>query len=109
MKFTRGSDITAMRMPCHFVSDVAERARQLVAHSKYPFRCIVDLTAVSYIDGVGEKVLIWFKEVGVKFKANSAISRWICNRLQLPMVGKQARKSPNVSGTEFVSHTWRGV
>ena len=91
MKFSRGSEITAIRMPGHFVRDLAERARQLVAHSKYPFRFVADLSAVSYIDAVGEEVLIWFKEVGMKFKANSAISRCICDRLQLPMVGTQAR------------------
>ena len=100
MKLTRGTEITALRIPGHFVRDLAERARQLVARSKYPFRFVADLSAVSYIDAVGEEVLIWFKEVGMKFKANSAISRRICDRLQLPMVGTQARKSHYASGTD---------
>lgn len=45
MRLSRGSDIIAMRMPGHFIGDLAERARELVAHSKYPFRCIADLTS----------------------------------------------------------------
>lgn len=89
MEFGRGSGLIAIRMEGHFVGNAARHARQLVSNSSHPSRFIPDLTAVSYMDAVGEEVLLWFKSLGMSFKADSEISRYICNRLQLPVVGKQ--------------------
>jgi hypothetical protein len=100
--FSQGSDAIIVRLEGHFAGNFAEHARQLLAKCKAPSRFVADLSAISYIDAVGEEVLILFKEVGMKFKATSAVSRHICERLQLPLVGDEADKlvhSYSVRGT----------
>ena len=86
MEFHELPDSMTMRMEGRFVGDFAEHARMLVARSKVPSSLVVDLSEVSFIDATGEEVLVWFKEVGVKFVADSAYSGDVCNRLQLPLV-----------------------
>ena len=86
MEFHGLPDSMTMRMEGRFVGDFAEHARMLVARSKVPSSLVVDLSEVSFIDATGEEVLVWFKEVGVKFVADTAYSEDVCNRLQLPLV-----------------------
>ena len=86
MEFHELANSVTMRMEGRFVGDFAEHARMLIARSKVPSSLVVDLSEVSFIDATGEGVLVWFKEVGVKFVADSAYSGDVCNRLQLPLV-----------------------
>ena len=86
MEFRELVDSVTMRMEGRFVGDFAEHARMLMARSKVPPCLVVDLSEVSFVDATGEEVLVWFKEVGVKFVADSAYSRDVCNRLQLSLV-----------------------
>jgi len=85
MEFCQVPDRINVRLEGRFVGDFAEHARLLIAESEASSRFVVDLSEVSYIDEVGEQVLIWFKEIGVRFNADSLYSRDICARLQLPM------------------------
>ncbi len=87
MEFCEMPDRINVRVEGRFVGDFAEHARLLIAKSEAPSRFVVDLSEVSYVDEVGEQVLIWFKEIGVKFTADSLYSRDICERLRLPMHG----------------------
>ena len=87
MEFCEMPNQINVRMAGRFVGDFAEHARLLIAKSAAPSGFLVDLSEVSYVDEVGEKVLIWFKEVGVRFTADSLYSRGICEHLQLPMDG----------------------
>ena len=84
MEFYRLADCLKLRMEGRFVLDFAEHARMLIRDSMLPSNLIVDLSAVSYVDTVGEKVLLWFKEIGATFTAESAYSQDVCERLQLP-------------------------
>ena len=88
MEFSEVPNRINVRVEGRFVSDFAEHARLLIANSEAPSRFVVDLSEVSYVDEVGEKVLIWFKKVGMKFTADSLYSRDICDRLRLPMTGE---------------------
>ncbi len=93
MNFGKGSDAILIRMEGYFAGDFAKHALQLIANSQRPSRFIADLTAVSYIDAAGEEVLTLFKHVGVRFKAESEVGRYICDRLQLPTIKKQTMSS----------------
>jgi hypothetical protein len=98
MEFHELPDGITMHMEGRFVGDFAEHARMLIARSKIPSSFVVDLSEVSFIDGIGEDVLVWFKELGVKFVADSLYSGEVCNRLQLPLVngssnGTQAHRA----------------
>ena len=85
MEFYEFPDCMKMRMEGRFVRDFAEHARTLIGDSKPPSRLIVDLSEVTFVDAVGEEVLLWFKEIGVTFTADSAYSHDVCDRLQLPI------------------------
>src|SRR5271157_2738566 len=85
MEFYEFPDYMKMRMEGRFVRDFAEHARTLIGDSKPPSRLIVDLSEVNFVDAVGEEVLLWFKEIGVTFTADSAYSHDVCDRLQLPI------------------------
>ncbi len=85
MEFREMPDRINVRVEGRFVRDFAENVRLLIAQSEAPSGFVVDLSEVSYIDELGEQVLIWFKEIGVRFTADSLYSRGICERLQLPM------------------------
>ena len=74
MEFYRLTHCLKLRMEGRFVLDFAEHARMLIGDSTLPSKVIVDLSEVNYVDAVGEEVLLWFKEIGVTFTAESAYS-----------------------------------
>ena len=89
MEFYELSDCMKMRMEGRFVRDFAEHARTLIGDSELSSKLIVDLSEVNFVDAVGEEVLLWFKEIGVTFTADSAYSHDVCDRLQLPIEGER--------------------
>jgi len=93
MDFRELPNSICVRIEGRFVGDFAEHARLLIAHSKTPSRFVADLSEVTYVDSVGEEVLTWFKEIGVRFTADSAYSRDVCDRLQLPIAGEESKRS----------------
>ncbi|MFZ3370106.1 MAG: hypothetical protein WA239_23550, partial [Candidatus Sulfotelmatobacter sp.] len=46
------------------------------------------LTDVMFIDAIGEQVLLFIKRLGAQFVAETSYSRDVCERLQLPFIGK---------------------
>ena len=88
MEFYDLPDRMKMRMEGRFVLDFAEHARTLIGHSKVPSKLVVDLSEVSFVDEVGEEVLLWFREIGTTFVAESAYSCDVCDRRQLPVDGE---------------------
>ena len=87
-------------MEGQFVLDFAEHARMLIGDSTLPSKVIVDLSEVDYVDAVGEKVLLWFKEIGATFTAESPYSQDVCERLQLPIENEpSAASQPEWNGT----------
>ena len=96
MEFYELPDSMKMRMEGRFVRDFAEHARTLIGDSKLPSKLIVDLSEVNFVDAVGEEVLFWFKDIGLTFIAESAYSRDVCERLQLPIESElSASSQPN--------------
>jgi hypothetical protein len=87
MEFYELPECTKMRIEGRLVRDYAEHARSLVGHTKTS-NLVVDLSEVSFVDQVGEEVLLWFKEIGVGFTADSVYSRHVCERLQLPILSR---------------------
>jgi hypothetical protein len=69
------------------VGEWAEHAKSLVTKGSVPEKLVVDLTEVSYVDSVGEEVLIWFGSVGATFVAETCYGRDVCQRLHLPLRG----------------------
>jgi len=95
MEFCEMPNWPYVRVEGRFVGDFAEHARLLIAKAEAPSRFVVDLSDMSYIDEVGEEVLIWFKEIGVRFTTDSLYSHGVCDRLQLPMRGVRSVTFPD--------------
>lgn len=86
--FHKASGKTTIRIEGRFVGKYAEDARSLIAHSPADSQLIIELSDMTCVDEIGEETLSWLKWVGVKFAADSAYSRDVCDRLHLPLARK---------------------
>ncbi len=80
-----------MRVEGRFVGSFAEEAKQLFVARIMRSRLVVDLSEVTFADSAGEAALKWFSRVGATFVAENSYSRYLCERLQLPMWGEAVR------------------
>lgn len=86
-----------------FTGEGAEDVRLLVTRCVSKLELVIDLTEVMFIDAIGEDVLSLIKKLGGQFVAETAYARDICERLQLPLIGKhktdtQLPRNPNGNG-----------
>ena len=72
-----------------FTGEGAEEVRTLVTRCDCKLELVVDLTDVMFIDAIGEEVLLFVKRLGAQFVAETSYARDICERLQLPLMGKR--------------------
>ena len=84
-----GSNRT-MRLEGRFVGPFAKDTRNRAMRCKLPFRLVVNLSEVTFVDAVGEEVLSWLARVGGEFIAENCYPLDVCERLHLPMVRKRA-------------------
>ena len=87
-------DTVTMRFEGRFVREFAEDARDLVTRCKIPLRLVVNLSEVTFVDGMGEEVLLWLARIGGEFVAESCYPLHVCERLHLPMARKCAGALP---------------
>lgn len=78
--------------------DYAEHARSLIRRCNGRMQTIVDLTDVTSIDSAGEEVLSFLGRLGARFVAENAYSRYLCERLQLPLVMPALHNGNNGKG-----------
>ena len=83
-------DTVTMRLEGRFVREFAKDARDLVTRCKIPLRLVVNLTEVTFVDGMGEEVLLWLARIGGEFVAENCYPLHVCERLHLPMAPKCA-------------------
>ena len=91
------------RLQGRFTGKGAEEVRTLVTRCDSKLELIVDLTDVMIIDAIGEDVLLFVRRLGAQFVAETSYSRDVCERLQLPLIGKrksnmQVPGNPNGNG-----------
>lgn len=77
------------RLEGRFVGEGAEQVRALVTRCDSNLQLVVDLTEILFIDAIGEEVLSFAKKLNAQFIAETAYSRDICERLNLPLVREQ--------------------
>jgi len=80
------------RLEGRFTGKGAEEVRTLVTRCDSKLELVVDLTDVLFIDAIGEEVLLFAKRLGAQFVAETSYSRDVCERLQLPFMGKRKSK-----------------
>jgi len=77
------------RLEGRFTGEGAQEVRALVTRCDSKLKLVVDLTDVMFIDAIGEEVLLFIKRLRAQFVAETAYSRDVCERLQLPLIGKR--------------------
>ena len=85
-----------LKMEGSLVGKWAEEAKSLITSGPVPKGLIVDLTDVSYVDLMGEQVLLWLASVGSLFMAKEIYAASVCERLQLPIRGKGTRSQKHL-------------
>jgi hypothetical protein len=83
-----------MRLEGRFVGPFAKDTRDLVTRCKIPMRLIVNLSEVTFVDAVGEEVLLWLGRIGGEFVAENCYPLHVCERLHLPIARKRAGALP---------------
>jgi len=72
-----------VRLQGRLVGPYAEDARMTLARYQVPPTVVVDLAEVTFIDSLGEEVLLWLGRLGAEFVADNVYTRCVCERLQL--------------------------
>jgi len=78
-----GSGALRVRLFGRMVGLYAEDARNALANRQLPASIVVDLSEVTFVDLLGEQVLLWLGRLGAKFVANHVYMRSVCEDLQL--------------------------
>lgn len=82
------TDTLLIRVEGRLSGDNAEHAQSLIPRCTGGTRTIIDLTDLTAIDSTGEEVLSLFGRLGARFVADNAYSRYLCERLDLPVVSR---------------------
>jgi len=105
---TQESDRTLIcRLEGRFTGKGAEEVRTLVTRCDGKLELVVDLTDVMFIDAIGEEVLLLVKRLGAQFVAETSYSRDVCERLQLPFIGKRKSNMQVPSNSDGNGHRRR--
>ena len=83
-------DTVTLRLEGRLVGEFAKDARDLVTRCKIPLRLVVNLSEVTFVDLMGEEVLLWLARIGGEFLAENCYPLHVCERLNLPMARKRA-------------------
>lgn len=87
------SDHLELKLEGRLVGAWAVQVKSLVAERFIPSSLLVDLSEVSYVDSVGEQLLIWLCVLPAQFVAeNNCYAREVCKQLHLTL-----QRSPNRS------------
>ena len=90
-----GKNTLTVRLQGRLVGLYAENARVSLARLQVPKSIAVDLSEVTYVDPLGEQVLLWLGRLGAKAIGVNVYTRSICERLQLEISEQQPGSSPD--------------
>ena len=82
------SNTLLVRIEGRFSGEDAEYVQTLMARFNTTLDLVVDMTDVTFADASGEDALRFLNRLGAVFVAENSYSRFICERLQLPLKGK---------------------
>jgi anti-anti-sigma regulatory factor len=94
VEFQEVGNTATLRLEGRLVGEFAKDARNLVTRCKVPLRLVVNLSEVTFVDLMGEEVLLWLARVGGEFVAENCYPLHVCERLHLPMASKRAGALP---------------
>jgi predicted pyridoxine 5'-phosphate oxidase superfamily flavin-nucleotide-binding protein len=86
VELPNAANTLTIRIEGRFVGTFAEEVRMLMARCKIPWKLVVDVSEVTFVDSIGEQVLDWLGRIGGKFVAENSYPRDVCERLDLALV-----------------------
>jgi hypothetical protein len=96
-EFKQLAKSATLKLEGRLVGEWAVQVNSLVAKSSLPAGLIVDLSEVTYVDSVGEMVLVWLSTLHALFLAETCYARDVCQRLHLTLKGDPGSYSPSVT------------
>jgi anti-anti-sigma regulatory factor len=96
-----GNGTLFVQLQGRLVGPYAEDARMTLARYQAPPTIVVDLSEVTFVDSLGEEVLLWLGRMGSEFVTENVYARSVCERLQLHISQKRlahlSRTKPQAS------------
>ena len=86
--FSHKNDGQALKLEGRLVGAWAVQVKSLLSRHFVSNGLLVDVSEVTYVDSVGEQLLLWLRELQAKFAAETCYARGVCERLQLDFKGK---------------------
>jgi hypothetical protein len=99
-QFQLTNEHLALKLEGRLVSAWALQVKTLVSRHFVPNGLLVDLSEVTYVDSVGEQLVLWLRDSQANFVAETCHARDICERLHLTPIGGADR--PVLSATEVL-------
>jgi len=96
-EFDRKSNGLALKLEGRLVAAWAVQVKSLLSRHFVPNGLSVDMSEVTYVDAVGEQLLLWLRDLQAEFVAESCYARDMCERLQLTVKGDANRHAPSTT------------
>lgn len=75
----------ALKLEGRLVDAWAVQVKSLLSRHFVSNGLLVDISEVSYVDSVGEQLLLWLRDLQARFVAETCCARDVCERLHLTM------------------------
>ena len=100
--FSHKNDSLALKLEGRLVGAWAVQVKSLLSRHFVSNGLRVDMSEVTYVDIVGEQLLLWLRDLHAKFVAETCYARDVCERLQLDLRGKEDADGRGPSMTEVL-------
>jgi len=88
-KFIQRNEGRALKLEGRLVGAWAVQVKSLLSRHFVSHGFLVDVSEVTYVDSVGEQLLVWLGDLRAKFVAETGYARNVCEKLQLDLQGKE--------------------
>jgi ABC-type transporter Mla MlaB component len=93
-EFDQRNNGLTLKLEGRLVSAWAVQVKSFVSRHFVPNGLLVDISEVTYVDSVGEQLLLWLRDLHTEFVAESCYARDVCERLHLTPKGGADRTRP---------------
>jgi len=86
-EFNHKNKSLTLRLEGRLVGAWAVQVKSLVSRHFVSNGLLVDMSEVTYVDSVGERLLLWLRDLHARFVGETCYARDICERLHLTLQG----------------------
>jgi len=97
--FSHKNNCLGLKLEGRLVAAWAVQVKSLLSRHFVSSGLVVDMSEVTYVDSVGEQLLLWLRDLQAEFVAESCYARDVCERLNLALkedAGRLARSAAEV-------------